>query len=84
MEPAIGHRVSRWGARRIFMRVLIGIILGAVLTVGGAYLYDSHTVPGAGTSSAGAQRPMVNWDVVGTKWNHLTERARAEWNRIAS
>jgi hypothetical protein len=66
------------------MRVLIGIILGAVLTVGGAYLYDSHTVPGAAPSSAGAQRPMVNWDVVGTKWNHLTERARAEWNRIAS
>ena len=67
------------------MRVLIGIILGAVLTVGGAYLYDSHAVPGAAaTSSAGTQRPMVNWDVVGTKWNHLTERARAEWNRIAS
>ena len=63
------------------MRVLIGIILGAVLTVGGAYLYDSHT---AQASSASAQRPMVNWDVVGTKWNHLTERARAEWNRIAS
>ena len=67
------------------MRVLIGIILGAVLTVGGAYLYDSHTVPGAATSSASLhQRPMVNWDVVSTKWNHLTERARAEWNRIAS
>ena len=61
------------------MRVLIGIILGAVLTVGGAYLYDSRTVPGAATSSA-----MVNWDVVSTKWNHLTARARAEWNRIAS
>ena len=66
------------------MRVLIGIILGAVLTVGGAYLYDSHAVPGAATSSISAQRPMVNWDVVNTKWNHLTERARAEWNRIAS
>jgi len=66
------------------MRVLIGIILGAVLTVGGAYLYDSHATRGALASSAGAQRPMVNWDVVGTKWNHLTERARAEWNRIAS
>jgi hypothetical protein len=66
------------------MRVLIGIILGAVLTVGGAYLYDSHAVPGAATSSTSAQRPMVNWDVVNTKWNHLTERARAEWNRIAS
>ena len=24
------------------MRVLFGIILGAFLTVGGAYLYDSH------------------------------------------
>jgi hypothetical protein len=66
------------------MRVLIGIILGAVLTVGGAYLYDSHATQGALTSSASAQRPMVNWDVVGTKWNRLTERARAEWNRIAS
>lgn len=67
------------------MRVLIGIILGVVLTVGGAYLYDSQTIPGAATSSsASAQRPMVNWDVVSTKWNHLTERARAEWTRIAS
>jgi hypothetical protein len=84
MELAIGRRVLGWGTRRNFMRVLIGIILGAVLTVGGAYLYDSHTAQGPATSSASAQRPMVNWDVVGTKWNHLTERARAEWNRIAS
>lgn len=66
------------------MRVLIGIILGAVLTVGGAYLYDSRTPLGAANSSTSAQRPMVNWDVVSTKWNHLTDRARAEWNRIAS
>ena len=66
------------------MRVLIGIIVGAVLTIGGAYLYDSHTTAGAATSSASAQRPMVNWDVVSTRWNHLTERARAEWTRIAS
>jgi hypothetical protein len=67
------------------MRVLIGIILGAVLTIGGAYLYDSsHTVVGTNGSSAAAQRPMVNWDVVSTKWHRLTDRARAEWNRIAS
>jgi hypothetical protein len=64
------------------MRVLIGIILGVVLTVGGAYLYDSRsatTPPNAST-----QRTMVNWDVVSTKWNHLTQRARAEWARLAS
>jgi hypothetical protein len=65
------------------MRVLIGIILGALLTIGGAYLYDSHNgLSGTGTS-ASAQRPMVNWDVVSTKWNHLTDRARAEWTRLA-
>jgi hypothetical protein len=26
---------------------------------------------------------MVNWDVVGVKWQHLTERARSEWVRVA-
>jgi hypothetical protein len=66
------------------MRVLIGIVLGAVLTIGGAYLYDSRTDVGINGSSAAAHRPMVNWDVVSTKWHHLTDRARAEWNRIAS
>ena len=64
------------------MRVLIGIILGAILTIGGAYLYDSHNAVTAENPSS-IQKPMVNWDVVGTKWNYLTERARAEWNRLA-
>jgi hypothetical protein len=40
-------------------------------------------VANSGTASS-LQRPMVNWDVVGTKWNHLTERARAEWSRLAA
>jgi hypothetical protein len=64
------------------MRVLFGIILGILLTIGGAYLYDSHNA----ATTAGAnnvQRPMVNWDVVGNKWNRLTDRARAEWVRLA-
>jgi hypothetical protein len=64
------------------MRVLLGIILGGVLTVGGAYLYDSHHVLTAATASP--QRPLVNWDVAGTKWQHLSERARAEWTRLAA
>ena len=66
------------------MRVLLGIILGVILTVGGAYLYDSHNTLSAENAPASAQRrPMVNWDVVGTKWQHLTDRARAEWARHA-
>jgi hypothetical protein len=65
------------------MRVLIGIILGVALTVGGAYLYDSHTAQ-TSASTASAQRPMVNWDIVSNNWSRLTARARAEWNRLAS
>ena len=65
------------------MRLLIGIILGGILTVGGAYLYDSHNALAANTQAA-APRPLVNWDVVDVKWNHLTESARAEWTRLAA
>jgi hypothetical protein len=65
------------------MRLLLGIIVGALLTVGGAYLYDSHNARSASNTTASLQRPLVNWDVVNTKWGHLTERVRAEWTRLA-
>jgi len=63
------------------MRLLLGVILGVLLTIGGAYMYDSaHEPP---TTTAAAHRPLVNWDVVAVKWNGLTARARSEWTRIA-
>jgi hypothetical protein len=65
------------------MRVLFGIILGACLTVGAAYIYDSHNALEAVNAPASVQRPLVNWDIVSTKWERLTERARSEWNRRA-
>jgi hypothetical protein len=65
------------------MRLLFGIILGVFLTVGGAYILDSHGAITAAGTPAAAQRPMVNWDVVSGKWQRLTERARSEWNRHA-
>lgn len=64
------------------MRTLLGIILGGILTVGGAYLYDSHKALEAANAPA-VQRPLVNWDVVNNKWQKLTTRARAEWTRVA-
>lgn len=64
------------------MRLLLGIVLGALLTVAGAYLYDSSHALNAANASANVERPLVNWDVVNNKWDHLTERARAEWNRL--
>lgn len=60
------------------MRMLLGIIVGGLLTVGGAYIYDSHNALDAVNAPASAQRPLVNWDIVGTKWQHLTVRARSE------
>ena len=66
------------------MRLLLGMIIGAVLTVGGAYLYDSHHAALALNAPASVeQRPLVNWDVVGHKWEQLTGRGRSEWTRLA-
>jgi hypothetical protein len=65
------------------MRVLFGIILGALLTVGAAYIYDSHSALSAANDQASTQRPLVNWDVVATKWDRLTVRAHHEWTRLA-
>ena len=63
------------------MRLLLGVILGVLLTIGGAYVYDSAHAPATTTSVA--QRPLVNWDVASVKWDHLTTRARNEWTRLA-
>ena len=65
------------------MRVLFGIILGALLTVGGAYIYDSHNALAAQSTPTVAEQPLVNWGTVSVKWEKFTERARSEWIRIA-
>ena len=63
------------------MRLLLGLILGAALTIGGTYVYDSHNAVAAENGTAPSQRALVNWDVVAVKWQTLTERARDEWDR---
>jgi hypothetical protein len=63
------------------MRLLFGIIIGVCLTIGGAYVYDSHNALNATTATA--TQPLVNWDTVNIKWQQLTERARSEWNKHA-
>ena len=80
-----GSRRARFGGgdAEVAMRVLLGIILGAALTVGGAYVYDSHNALATANAPAAVQQPLVNWNVVGTKWQQLNERARSEWARLA-
>ena len=56
------------------MRLILGIILGAALTVGGAYIWD--TAAGAGA------KPMVNWDVVAKNFDEVSAVTRAGWKKI--
>lgn len=59
------------------MRVLFGMVLGALLTIGVAYIHDTRVA-----ETATIERPMVNWDVVGKNWHQFTARMRDEWNRL--
>ena len=57
------------------MRFILGIIIGGVLTIGGAYVADR-------LSAAAAQPVMVNWDVVAKNLDSVTTRAREGWKKI--
>lgn len=61
------------------MRLFLGMILGAVLTVTAAWIYDSGRA-----DQAGLQRTMVNWDVVSENWQAAKARVQREWTQISS
>jgi hypothetical protein len=72
------------------MRIFLGVILGVILTIGGAYLYDtSRSEPSKATAQTSAQisieqRPMVNWEVVDRNWQSLSVGVRNSWNKLAA
>jgi hypothetical protein len=68
------------------MRLLLGIVVGVILTIGFAYLYDaSNSQPSkAAAQTSVEQRPMVNWDVVDRNWQSLTTGVRNTWNKLAA
>jgi hypothetical protein len=68
------------------MRFLLGIIVGAILTIGVAYLSDaSISRPSNAVAQTNVeQRPMVNWDVVGRNWQNLSLGVRNTWNKLAA
>lgn len=61
------------------MRTLLGMILGALLTVVFVYAYDSAST--SSTTTAGA-RTIVNWDVAAADWQVLKTRTRESWNKL--
>jgi hypothetical protein len=55
------------------MKLLLGMIIGALLTVAAAYVADSRADPLQGGR-------MVNWNVVGEKVDKLTADLQVLWN----
>jgi hypothetical protein len=67
------------------MRTFFGMILGALLLIGGVYIYDSmQTSSVANGEVAQETRTIVNWDVAAHDWNMLKARAHEEWTKVAS
>jgi hypothetical protein len=65
------------------MRMLLGMILGAGLTIGGAFLYDNWATRSSATATIEQSRPMVNWDVVDENWRMVRQRARDAWTALS-
>jgi hypothetical protein len=57
------------------MRLLLGMILGSLLTVGAAYVSDTR-------ENAADPHPMVNWTVVEQKLAVLTADLSQKWDEF--
>jgi hypothetical protein len=67
------------------MQTFIGMVLGALLLIGGVYVYDSmQTSTVANGQVAQNGRTIVNWDVAASDWSALKTRAHDDWIRISS
>lgn len=58
------------------MRMFLGMIIGGLLTVGGAYVADAMSARDA------TAKPMVNWEVVAKNLESVTALAREGWKKI--
>jgi hypothetical protein len=65
------------------MCLLRGILLGVLLTVGGAFIYDSLQAESQASHPV-VERKLVNWDVVGERLQALAVRVHQEWDRLIS
>ena len=67
------------------MRTFLGMILGALLLICGAYIHDSlQTSTVASGETAQNNQTLVNWDVAALEWQALKQRTHDDWVRISS
>jgi hypothetical protein len=60
--------------------ILLGFILGVIVTIGGAYEYDLNSGRygnGLSVTDASGNAPMVNWNVVDNQWQIFQSNVRA-------
>jgi hypothetical protein len=60
------------------MRTLFGIILGAAITVGAAYMHDASAMQ----NTPGAARTIVNWDVATEVTDKALRSLRRQVDRL--
>ncbi len=65
------------------MRFLLGIIVGAALTILTAYVLDNRAAY-AGAETTTTHRQMVNWDIVSQNWQQFSDRVRGEWRKLTT
>jgi hypothetical protein len=65
------------------MQIILGMILGVLITIGAAFVCDTTTgraANGLTVASVDGRAPIVNWDVVSHDWDgmkfHATETLR--------
>ena len=67
------------------MPAFFGFILGVILTIGCAYVYDSstgRTANGLSAASAGGLAPMVNWNIVSDDWQSFQSNVRVKADNL--
>ena len=63
------------------MRLLFGIILGAGITIGAAYIHDTMYAAPSPTQP-GVTRTLVNWDVASEVADKSTRFVRQQFERL--
>ncbi len=66
------------------MQTFIGMILGALLLIGGVYVYDSMSTSTVNGQTAQNGRTIVNWDVASNDWSAMKTRAHEDWTKMSS
>lgn len=67
------------------MRFFFGLIVGAALTIGFAYVHDlGYPETPAPQGENVAQKPFVNWDAVGVSTRAAAAVVREQWDKLTS